>query len=819
MEKYIAYLDILGFEKLPKEISEKTSIPPETIRENYFSTPLKKKIEFFKKKINRSISEIEGSDSYILLFDNIFDLQYCLGHLLVIDIPVEGYEFIPLEIAIDLVDFDEGDVGLINSDKIIEFLKNNILTPYRKYYKKMNGCSIKESFIVITSKYYEKVDNFDKERCAFIDYDKKKFYNYEINDMIIKVKVYDFLNKIGIPIISTYNKINDLFVDPNEYLEIKKILKEKKLVILTGTPEFGKTYTAVRLLWEYYLLNYSPIWEKGSETSERTKVRAGLENIAQYLQKKSITYLEDPFGKIKYERRESLERIFGDVIKQIDNSEESYVIITSREEIFKTFLKERYDEDEIEEFESKLNIKKPSYDYNKRINLLMDWAKYFDCDWIKEEHLKNDIIEKINADVLPSPLSIKSFAVSTKKELDINKIYEEMENKSKETVYAFADELLELDNHLLVLLFFPFIGDIKSNLVANKYDKILDELKIKSEMKYVEVLNWFYHDKISIMDGYMNFSHPSYYEAFEYVLKNKPRSNMCILLHKFLIAISKIRELNSSLLVFLGIYFDDIKLEIREKCLELVVKNNDDYDQIGQILLEKYDEIGGNIKHILLKKLSENDYGSEVCIDVLMKYEYEEKNIEYIKDITTYGNKESNIKLIEYIIKLYGEEKIKSNFIDMINSILKNNFSAINLYIKNNLYNKGEGINYLLDVLIKNNISSHEIGLYMFHNYDDSRLIDIMKYLLRDDGIYEDDARISCTLFSKYFEKISTDERDKILLDLAKNPDAALNIISIIRTHKNNIDNKVIIKVVKKIEELEGDIKEIIDIKLKYLNV
>lgn len=63
-----------------------------------------------------------------------------------------------------------------------------------------------------------------------------------ISSFLEKISSYDFW----------YQRIDDLYVAPLEYDEIKDALDKSRIVFITGTKEYGKTYTAIKLLWEYY---------------------------------------------------------------------------------------------------------------------------------------------------------------------------------------------------------------------------------------------------------------------------------------------------------------------------------------------------------------------------------------------------------------------------------------------------------------------------------------------------------------------------------------------------------------------------------------
>ncbi len=90
-------------------------------------------------------------------------------------------------------------------------------------------------------------------------------------------------------------------MSPKEYPNIIERLERSKLVFIIGDPGIGKTYTAVKLLWDYYEKGYEPIWFTGLERTERLIQRQTLENF--HLEKKQIIYFEDPFGRTEFDRR------------------------------------------------------------------------------------------------------------------------------------------------------------------------------------------------------------------------------------------------------------------------------------------------------------------------------------------------------------------------------------------------------------------------------------------------------------------------------------------------------------------------------------
>jgi len=62
-------------------------------------------------------------------------------------------------------------------------------------------------------------------------------------------------------------------------------------------------------------------------------------NIEKYLKPHNIIYFEDPFGKTEYEvtADEGIIRNIASVIETVENTDDTYVIITSRDEVFMEF--------------------------------------------------------------------------------------------------------------------------------------------------------------------------------------------------------------------------------------------------------------------------------------------------------------------------------------------------------------------------------------------------------------------------------------------------------------------------------------------------
>src|SRR5688500_1309444 len=109
------------------------------------------------------------------------------------------------------------------------------------------------------------------------------------------LKILEFLKKANVPNTIWFQKIDDLYVPPMEYNEIIECLEKNKIVFITGPAEYGKTYSAINILNEYYKKGYDPKYIYTRNEHEKATIREKLYTIESLLPH-SIIFLEEPFG-------------------------------------------------------------------------------------------------------------------------------------------------------------------------------------------------------------------------------------------------------------------------------------------------------------------------------------------------------------------------------------------------------------------------------------------------------------------------------------------------------------------------------------------
>jgi len=454
------------------------------------------------------------------------------------------------------------------------------------------------------------LEPLDRELCAEIKYKGKTFFAAKPEIITRRYKILQFLEKLGLTGSRLYDRIDDLYVPPLEYAEIREALEKDRMVFVTGTAEYGKTYTAVRLLWEYSIKGYEPVWIKREEDIEIIRVRERFEEIETELKPHRIIYFEDPFGTTKYIKREGLERRIGTIIDSVQNVDDVYVVITAREEVFKQFQQEHLSSVQLQNFEKKLNIKKPSYNYEKRKQILLKWAKAKDCKWLGINRLRDIVLKYMKKENnMPTPLSIRDFIVSTVSVTEEDQLIAKIEEKSRETARSFAQEIENMSEDKILFLSFPFIYNFHVDFVRAEYEVLVKVLDIPGPWDFERTLNWFKDDKVDIREEKIMFSHPSYSQALDHLLVKKgdlTRINREIF-SKVLLHLSAKDEKAEFIPDAIVANFDKLPEDERNETLNRLLEKRGGRFGVAVVLMLNFDKFPKKDRDELLFKISERD--------------------------------------------------------------------------------------------------------------------------------------------------------------------------------------------------------------------
>ena len=214
-----------------------------------------------------------------------------------------------------------------------------------------------------------------------------------------------------------------------------------------------------------------------------------------------------------------------------------------------------------------------------------------------------------NEKILPTPLSIKDFAVAS---FDIEKeeeMKEKIEEKSKETAKAFADEIKNMTDDKILFLSFLFIRTwFEVEFVRVTYPELVKELNLKDAWEFDRILNWFKDDKINISDKRIEFSHPSYSEALPYLLVEDgyiTRINREIF-SKLLLKLSEKDDAAMCVALAVGENFDRLPEDVRNLLFKLSEKDDATASGVAWAVAYNYDKLPEDVRDLLFK-LAEKD--------------------------------------------------------------------------------------------------------------------------------------------------------------------------------------------------------------------
>lgn len=247
-------------------------------------------------------------------------------------------------------------------------------------------------------------------------------------------------------------QVDRVFVPPAQYDRAIEILERDHVVCLFGDPHMGKTYCAIRILWEYFSgKGYDPYWQRVA-----SPMTAQTLNFAELTRIGTIVYIEDPFGRTG--PAEDIDSIIREVRHLIIDAERKDVriVITSRSAVFRTAVADRLNPF-IVTLSQELLVDK-SYDQASLERIVDHYLSYMTPAWA----LTGDraAIIRVVADKLPAPHNIKEFVAATRDEPDPATALRRLAD-FRDIVQEFANTFGKLDDWLLdALLLITAAGDL-----------------------------------------------------------------------------------------------------------------------------------------------------------------------------------------------------------------------------------------------------------------------------------------------------------------------------------------------------------------------
>ena len=318
-----------------------------------------------------------------------------------------------------------------------------------------------------------------------------------------------------------YLHINDLFVAPNQYDVLVQKLKENKLVFITGEPHIGKTYTALYILYSFYMKKgYLPKWYRFEQRSNWLDML--INDASQLLKPNQIIYFEDPVGKKDYEYSSFVAKL-GSIISDIKNHN-CLVIFTSRELPYTSLKYDTESIDNPDNYIFKMKETSPTYTKEKMKKILEKYTNLHNPKWRDNVTIYQKVLNGLN-----NPHNIEYFVKRTVNVTSEQELLKEI-TISKEIIKAFANEIgsMSIQESLFVLTNY-LIGFSEFADPKKYYTEVMNRLPIPIQ----KIDHWRYclkkFDGCIISRSYSNiiqYTHPSYEEAIEFSIRTNIDINL-----------------------------------------------------------------------------------------------------------------------------------------------------------------------------------------------------------------------------------------------------------------------------------------------------
>lgn len=305
---------------------------------------------------------------------------------------------------------------------------------------------------------------------------------------------YNFIQAIG-QNSDVIRNIEKFYVEPDEFEEISRSLDSKNIVLILGDPGIGKTYTAIRLLFDYFKKGYTVRWISSLKREEREIQIAKITECEP--SSNEIFYIEDPFGRTSFENSAEIKEILLPLIYRFKNNR-SKLIITSRSEVFEAFSKETLDSKALLEYSQEINIRRPSYSIGKLLLIARNYIDYY-TSWEDKNIIIKTFEKYIKRRRLLSPYSIYNIIRSFESEpciSDLEECISQFTNRDISIPYSDGIKKLSIP-HIIGLYVVYFLSGENISIMQDIFNRVQDII-----CKQISIMKLDFAAIIEAQEGY-----------------------------------------------------------------------------------------------------------------------------------------------------------------------------------------------------------------------------------------------------------------------------------------------------------------------------
>lgn len=607
MKYFLVYFDILGYGEKAKREAKQTGRPVEDIRHSYVASLECRLTELKREGIIAESKRSAYGDDWLVFTDSMWKALKTIGCLFTAKLQ--------LAVAVGVEHYEDSNL-LIRNDSTIGFLRTRIVPKYAAFHKKAHGHSSQRTFVLFTQEACKELGSTD---IGVEPYRAAGFHCIDQAAFERKLQVFDFLNRIGSSRVD-YRDIERLYVEPKNGSHIREILEKHNIVFIIGDAEMGKTYTAIRLLLDYFRKGYQPIYypEEDRESQWRF-IREGQE-----MTRKAI-YLEDPWDKVEFKHTGGICRSIGDLIRRARRCD-CKVIITSRERVFTEFIKRIETVEDVTACVHHISL--PSaYAETERRRILDNYIQVFRPKWKNNRTLCLKAVQLVR-DRLHTPMSIKQFVNNTLEAHRESELLVGVETAAAETKLCFTREIWEMfrkqSYDRLIFLSFPCFTSHAATLEMSRgcYRAVVKDLRDMGysplqAKEFNTLLSEF--GKILEIDTRYNclrYVHPLYREAYESTLleQRKPSDLSKHIFSKVVVELSRIDQFGNRASMIVHNHFEQVPVEVREHLLNKIVKR--DPSGAALTIAMRFTQVSAELQSLLPDLLSDNRGADSVAVAI-----------------------------------------------------------------------------------------------------------------------------------------------------------------------------------------------------------
>jgi hypothetical protein len=279
-----------------------------------------------------------------------------------------------------------------------------------------------------------------------------------------------FLARLGIDIdgaeTSGIALLNQVFVPPVQYEKALQIIEHRHVLFFFGDPHMGKTFSALRILWDYFReKSREPYWWRSL-----ISISSSESDINALIKEGATIYIEDPFGRTApLDDTDAILRIIRRLILEAE-TRDVRIVITSRTSVLRSAIADRLS-DYVITLSQELILEK-SYD-DEALNCITDnYINSYRPRWINTTNIY-DSIQRVVSD-LRAPHNIQEFLFATRSVSNAESALSQVV-RFQDIVQEYAQVFAKLEEWIviaLVVIAAASDNQVPSHSLAALYDQL-----------------------------------------------------------------------------------------------------------------------------------------------------------------------------------------------------------------------------------------------------------------------------------------------------------------------------------------------------------